>query len=57
MSWFRFFIIIDIEVGTNVHGKYFVDNLNAKEKGVIKLEMSNLLNREIIFDHPKFSSS
>ena len=43
-------IIIDIEVGSPGHVKYFVGGLNYIYKWMLKLEMERLLNPELICD-------
>ena len=37
-----------------VNGKYVVDGLNDRKKRIIKLEMTKLLNPEVIRDDPIF---
>ena len=53
----NFSIIIDIEVGEPRNGKDVVDGLNCRDKWMLKLEMSKLLNTKLIRDDPTFSSS
>ena len=47
-------IIIGREVGANGHGKYLVDDMNDRDKLILKLEMSKLLDNELIQHGPKF---
>ena len=47
-------ISIDRLVGVPVNGKYVVDGLNDRNKQIIKLEMTKLLNPELIRDDPIF---
>ena len=37
-------------VGAPGHGKYVVDGLNYRDKQMIRLEMENILNSELILD-------
>ena len=44
-------------VGAPGHGKYVVDGLNYRDKQMIRLEMENILNSELIWYYPNLSSS
>ena len=49
-----FSIIVDRVIFAPIHGKDVVDGLNARDKWMLKLEMANISNPELIFDNPNF---
>ena len=53
----EFCIIIEREIGAPGHEKYVDDSLNSRDKQMIKLEMENILNPELICGDPNFPSS
>ena len=53
-SWLylEFSIFIDRELRSPVHGKDVVDGMNTRDKLMIKLSMSNILNTKLIWYDP-----
>ena len=49
-----FSIIVDRVIFAPIHGKDVVDGLTARDKWMLKLEMANISNPELIFDNPNF---
>ena len=51
---FKFYVIIDREVGAPVHAKDYVDGLNDIYKLMIRSATVKLLDNELIQDDPTF---
>ena len=57
LSCFRFFIVLERVIGETGQGKYIVDALNYRDKHMLNLSLSKILNPELIHVCPNFYKS